>query len=138
MRPLRIIDLVLQGIILLIALIGAVAGESEGRLIWVALAQFPMGIFQLISAIVTSVKGWRRSKDFMAVYWIWVGIYFLGLGFFAVIDKEDVTLAWFFSAWAIALYYFIAGFIIGRREAIDKQIQQSWQQGNWPNPPQPQ
>ncbi|TND10655.1 MAG: hypothetical protein FD123_297 [Bacteroidetes bacterium] len=134
MKAIRIVDLCLQGLILVIAMgCAAVIGKNDDKLIYVALLQIPMGILQLISAIVTSAASWKIAKEFMLVYWIWVGVYFFGLGLFAILDMEDVNVAWFFSAWCIAIYYFVAGILIGRREARKAEQQQYWQM---PYPPQ--
>ncbi|MFL5764869.1 MAG: hypothetical protein ACJ77K_13070 [Bacteroidia bacterium] len=103
----RIVDFIGQTFMFLLGLCCLLMGK-EG-LVFIAFLQFFMGAWQIISAIVTSVN--RKHGDpsralLMRIYWIAVGVYFIilaGLG----IAVGDIAIVWFFTAWLIAIYYFI-------------------------------
>lgn len=102
----RIFDFSIQSILLLGAIGSAVMGK-EG-LVFIALIQFAMGCWQLISAIVNTIhRDTEFKKKMMMVYWIAVAGYFVGLAFFGLLIQEETLLfAWFFSAWLIAIFYY--------------------------------
>lgn len=103
----RIFDFTIQSILMLGAVGSAVMGK-EG-LVFIALVQFAMGCWQLISAIVNTIhRDTEFKKKMIMVYWIAVAGYFVGLAFFGMLFKDDLTIGvWFFSAWIIAIFYYV-------------------------------
>ncbi len=104
----RKVDFAVQTLLFAAAICSLAAFGKEGPIV-VALAQFFMGVWQLISAGITTAKinGDTDRRTIMLIYWASVILYasgFLGLYF---IDKEEFFIGWFFGAWLIAIYYYI-------------------------------
>jgi hypothetical protein len=105
----RKFDLVIQSI-LMMAAIGACL--SEAVLILLSLIQLLMGIWQLISATASSfrMKNYStRIHKLILLYWAAVIMYGLVgvLTYASVASEQEPLLTWFFSAWIIAIYYFV-------------------------------
>ena len=90
-------------------------------MIWTALVQFFVGLYQLINAIIVSIRklAKKQMNDYMKIYWLAVLSYFVIGGLLAFLfeevangsipnDKaERIYAYWFISAWAIAIYYYV-------------------------------
>lgn len=105
----RIFDFIVQTILIAVALLSLCTGHDI--LIWVAIVQFLIGSWQLLSAIITSIKyrsdsGFRKNT--IKLYWLLVVIYFAGLGILYVMEEKEIIYVWFYAAWLIALYYYAA------------------------------
>lgn len=91
---------------------GMSSSPLEGLVIIILLLQFFVGLAELITALIITGIALAQKKPMrgLAIYWILVFIYFLGLGVFAALDQayrgfpEEVGFAWFFLAWGIAIY----------------------------------
>jgi hypothetical protein len=102
----RIFDFIVQSIFLAAALFSIALGKEW--FIWLALVQFFIGIWQLISAIVNSFhRTTAFRKQMMLIYWCAVLFYVVGLGLISIFNTEMILGAWFFSAWFIAIFYYI-------------------------------
>lgn len=89
----------------------AIEGD-EGALILGLVAQFFIGVVQIVAAIVGSACLGRYSQKFKHMYigyWCAVAVYaILGAGMYAVDVHEDMLIVtWLASAWAIAIYFFV-------------------------------
>jgi hypothetical protein len=103
----RIFDFIGQTFLFLIGLFCLALGHEA--LVFIGFLQFFVGIWQLISAIATTANlrhGDPQRSLLIRVYWIAVGIYFVILAALGMLVKE-LALVWFFSAWLIAIYYYI-------------------------------
>lgn len=90
-------------------------------LIWTALVQFFVGLYQLINAIIVTIRKAVKKElsDYLKVYWMAVLIYtvvgvMLGVLFESVLkgsyshtNSDRIYAYWFVSAWAIAIYYYV-------------------------------
>lgn len=90
-------------------------------LIWTALVQFFVGLYQLINAIIVTIRKMAKKQmnDYLKVYWLAVLSYFVIGGLLAFLfeevthgsiphnKSERVYAYWFVSAWFIAIYYFV-------------------------------
>lgn len=83
----------------------------------ILIAQFWVGIIQLGLALIQTLTRLASKKPIgnLDTYWRLVGIYFVGqaaLYIFVVIVGSallPLAVAWFLSAWAIAIYYIVKG-----------------------------
>ncbi len=73
--------------------------------------QFWVGVIQVVIALIATIYegiAFKSIHKSLAYYWALVLIYFL---IFALLDRflpsAEFTMVWFFSAWAIAVYWFI-------------------------------
>lgn len=107
------IDFIIQLIMFVFAACFVLAGIVHlSFFILLAYLQFFVGSWQLISAVVTTATANRLEKQHqhaLRKYWILVVIYFVGFVALIGINKihNIVFVLWFFSAWAIAVYYFL-------------------------------
>ncbi|TND10656.1 MAG: hypothetical protein FD123_298 [Bacteroidetes bacterium] len=125
MRTFKIIDASLQTIFLLAALVGVFTPFL------ILYAMFFIGLLQLTTALVTTIL-WRKEANRTAVnirtYWIMVIVYFAGLAVLyaahsAGFIDEIITGIWFFSAWIIAIYYYLLTLRMAfAKEKTDSQI----------------
>lgn len=90
-------------------------------LIWTALVQFFVGLYQLINAIVVTIRriAKKQMNDYLKIYWLAVLSYFVIGGLLAFLFEEvahgsipnnkteRIYAYWFVSAWFIAIYYFV-------------------------------
>jgi hypothetical protein len=93
----------------IIVLISAFMIE-KGYLIWLAVLQFLLGAWQLLSASAT-VANRKHGNTFrtknIRIYWLSVMIYFAILGALYVFSSRDAAFIWFPFAWGIAIYYYV-------------------------------
>jgi hypothetical protein len=73
-------------------------------------AQFITGAWQLLSAFITAMKkdhgnGYRTKS--IRIYWMLVVFYFGILALLFVFGVNTIAMVWFFSAWLIAIYYYV-------------------------------
>jgi hypothetical protein len=104
----RIFDVILQGILLLVGIISATQGTNG--LIFLLLAQAAIGALQVLSAIVNTIFIRRLSPSnqrLIIVYWAAVVVYFVAGTLVYQIKTTEVMFTWLFTAWLIAIYYFI-------------------------------
>ncbi|HEY0029521.1 MAG TPA: hypothetical protein VGC65_02090 [Bacteroidia bacterium] len=105
----RLLDFTGQTLMLAAALFSLAFGK-EG-VILIAFVQFFMGVWQLLSAIIYSVREKRKGSQrvfLIRIFWLSVLVYFLGLTLLGLFMKENgIIYFWFFSAWIIAVYYYV-------------------------------
>jgi hypothetical protein len=108
----RKFDFGIQTLLLSAAILLAVSALliDKGVFILIWVVQFFMGCWQLISAIITSVDNNHgndaRTKT-VRFYWLVVLIYFVAFIPLYILGVELIACIWFFSAWIIAIYYYI-------------------------------
>jgi fatty acid desaturase len=88
--------------------IGVVADRGFFILLW--LVQFLIGCWQLLSAVLTTLDighGNRERTRMIRIYWMAVAIYFVVLAAVFFMLPEIVGITWFFTAWLIAVYYYV-------------------------------
>jgi hypothetical protein len=122
----RILDFIIQTLLLFAALF-ALAFGKEG-VIAITFIQFFVGSWQLLSAIITvSLKdhGNPYRRKTIRLYWLLVLIYFVVLALVAITQIEFLIGIWFFSAWILAIYYYI--FTIRLTFINDKEKTSMWQ-----------
>lgn len=104
-------------------------------LIWTALVQFFVGLYQLINALIVTIRKMAKKQmnDYLKVYWLAVLSYFVIGGLLAFLfeevahgsishnKSERVYAYWFVSAWFIAIYYFV----ITIKDWLDYKVQQT-------------
>jgi hypothetical protein len=103
----RIFDFIGQTFMFLLALLCLLMG-GEG-LVFIAFIQFFIGVWQLISAIMTTAgsdHGDPIRTLMIRIYWGAV------IGYFAILTAlgllmKDLAIFWFFCAWLIAIYYYV-------------------------------
>ena len=103
----RIFDFIGQTFMFLLALLCLLMGE-EG-FVFIGLLQFFVGVWQIISAIATTAQtkhGDPIRTLLIRIYWVAVAVYFFVLAALGVAIK-DAAIIWFFSAWLIAIFYYI-------------------------------
>jgi len=90
-------------------------------LIWTALVQFFVGLYQLINAIIVTIRklAKKQMNDYLKIYWLAVLSYFVIGGLLAFLIEEvahgsipnnkaeRIYAYWFVSAWGIAIFYFV-------------------------------
>jgi len=90
-------------------------------LIWTALVQFFVGLYQLINAIIVTIRklAKKQMNDYLKIYWLAVLSYFVIGGLLAFLFEEvahgsipnnkaeRIYAYWFVSAWGIAIFYFV-------------------------------
>lgn len=88
------------------------SSSNQEILIVVLMAQFVVGVIQLILALIQTIIRLNKHKPLgnLKTYWTLVGVYFLGGAVvWAIVSQshsfEPLGWTWFFSAWAIAIYY---------------------------------
>jgi hypothetical protein len=108
----RKFDFALQTVLLGLAAAFLVAGTfiDKGFFIWIGILQFFIGCQQLLSALATAANrthgnAWRTRA--IRAYWISVPAYFIVLGALYFAGLQELAIGWFFSAWAIAVYYYV-------------------------------
>jgi hypothetical protein len=107
----RILDICVQSLLIGLAAVSLLS--VDGGFILVAFVQFFIGVWQLLSAIISTSKMKQYPeliRKRLKIYWLLVAVYFLValvLYVLAPMDKSLGFFAWFFSAWGIAIYYFI-------------------------------
>lgn len=106
MRTAKKIDLIIQAVLMLLAFI-AIPTVYLSLII-----MFFLGIYQLVSAAITSTNGSTRGEGFFRIkyYWLMVAVYFPVLLLLALLVQRDlldggIAGGWFLSAWLIAGYY---------------------------------
>jgi hypothetical protein len=105
----RIFDLIIQTLLFLLSML-ALAFGKEGY-VWILIFQFFMGCWQLLSALICSVRPKTETiKKRMIIYWSLVLGYFIVLGLLAASGMNEMSIIWFFSAWGIAVYYYVFTF----------------------------
>ena len=75
--------------------------------------QFFVGVVELLIALILTIIAGANKKPMrgLLIYWVLVFIYFLVLAILTVLIRENsglpesVAIAWFFSAWGIAIYF---------------------------------
>ena len=80
--------------LLLLAALAMIPFEKYG-LTMIALVQFFMGIWQLLSATITTASrdhGDIIRTKMIRIYWIWVIIYFAGLIALELLMKENIVI----------------------------------------------
>jgi apolipoprotein N-acyltransferase len=92
------------------------SSSNQEILIVVLMAQFVVGAIQLVLALIQTIVRLNKQKPLgnLKTYWTLVGGYFLGGGIIWIIvsqihDLKMLGWTWFFSAWAIAVYYIVKG-----------------------------
>lgn len=104
-------------------------------LIWTALVQFFVGLYQLINAIIVTIRKMAKKQmnDYLKIYWLAVLSYFVIGGLLVFLfeevaqgsishqKSERIYSYWFVSAWFIAIYYFV----ITIKDWLDHKAQQS-------------
>ncbi|MDQ3049156.1 MAG: hypothetical protein M3R27_16545 [Bacteroidota bacterium] len=104
----RKVDFIGQTVLFAAAIISLLVFGNEGPLV-VALVQFFVGGWQIISAIITSatINGDKILSRIMLFYWGFVVLYAIGfLGMLFTVERQ-IFIFWFFSAWFIAIYYYV-------------------------------
>lgn len=108
----RKIDFSIQTILLTAAVLSGIAAmvAEAGYAIFGAMAMFLIGVWQLLSAAATSTNrahGNQYRTNSIRLYWILVAVYFVVLAVFWFSRMEQVATIWFFTAWGIAIYYYV-------------------------------
>jgi hypothetical protein len=106
------IDFIIQTLLLFFALMFLVFALiiDNGFFIMILITQFFVGCWQLISAFLTSLDrrhGNPERTKAIRIFWIGVLIYFVVLGILFNGLQEMIWVVWFFTAWLIAIYYYV-------------------------------
>lgn len=108
----RKLDFALQTILLGITVLVVVAALliDKGQIFWAGMLQFLIGCEQLLSGLITVVKT-KHNNSYrtrgIRIYWLLVLIYFSVLAVLYGSGSDEIAFAWFFSAWGIAVYYYV-------------------------------
>ncbi|MGZ4035355.1 MAG: hypothetical protein ACXVP4_10865 [Bacteroidia bacterium] len=105
-------DFAIQTLLLTVAVVSAIGVllVDEGFLVLTLFVQFLTGCWQLISAFAAAANNnhgnIHRTKA-IRIFWIAVIIYFVVLALLFYVGIEILMISWFFSAWLIAIYYYV-------------------------------
>jgi hypothetical protein len=108
----RKLDLIIQSLLLLpaLAFVPAIVMIDKGFLVWILILQFFLGIVQVLSALITTMNTENASafrKRAIRIYWLLVLVYCIIISVLLLAKMETVAMIWFFSAWGIAIYYYV-------------------------------
>ncbi len=96
-------------VLLILALAGSLLIDTGFGTFCILVAQFFIGIYQLLSSIGRTVKFHsfdRTIQQYIILYWIGVAAYALGwVGLLAMDYSRAYTLPYLFAAWVLAFYY---------------------------------
>jgi hypothetical protein len=111
----RAIDFIMHLIVALLALL-VIIPEPQSSLYVVAILQFFVGIFQVISSIIRMFRYASFDKNIQNLlkgYWFLCGLYFLVSSIIYLNDPSALVKGiTFFSAWGIALYYCVITYLL--------------------------
>lgn len=110
-KTMRAFDFFIQTLLFAAVLISTITGRDFP--VWLALIQFFMGVWQVISALLNSII-WkslpRLAQTKLRNYWFGVVVYFAVLGFLYIAFAHNNFLIpgiWFATAWILAIYYYV-------------------------------
>lgn len=122
----RKLDFILQTILLgtTLLFLGAALLIDKGFLLWIGILQFLIGCEQLLSGLITIANSKHsnamRTRG-IRTYWILVLSYFALLAAFYLCGATDLAFAWFFTAWGIAIYYYVFTIKLAFKEAAERK-----------------
>jgi hypothetical protein len=101
-------DFILHNLLFALLILILLIQGKEG-LVFVLIAQFLVGIYQLFSTAIRTLHFRTFNKQtqlLIKIYWFTSTLYLIGLiiMFYSVPDST-ITYSYLFSAWGIALYY---------------------------------
>ena len=105
-------DFAIQTLLLTAAISSFIADllVDKGFFVLTLFVQFLMGCWQLISAFAEAANnnhGNIQRTNEIRIFWIAVIIYFVVLTLLFFVRAEILMISWFFSAWLIAIYYYV-------------------------------
>lgn len=107
----RVFDFSIQTLLFVAVLLSTLTGKEFP--VWLALIQFFVGLWQLISALINTAQRSQLPREFrhrLNLYWLGVLVYFVVLALLYVTlgsISEWIPGIWFLSAWILAVYYYV-------------------------------